>query len=213
MSLLSPKQAAIDNQVDCPKKPEVLLQTDGEVSIYWDFFTSQESEILFFDLKSNAAWRQDVIKVYGKTILLPRLTAWYGDQGKAYTYSGITMQPQPWSSSLLKIKSKVEQAAGVQFNSVLLNQYRDGSDSVSWHSDDEPELGKSPIIGSVSFGASRSFVFKHKTCKDLDNVKVDLTDGSFLLMRGETQQHWLHQVPKTKKRVDCRVNLTFRLIY
>ena len=151
------------------------------------------------------------IKLYGKLVPIPRLTAWYGDSGKSYTYSKIAMSPEPWTPTLLAIKSKVEVLLGVQFNSVLLNFYRSGSDSVAWHSDDESELGENPVIGSVSFGGTRRFVFRHKYRKEL-NKEVDLSHGTFLVMKGTTQHFWQHQIPKTVKKVEPRINLTFRVI-
>ncbi len=142
---------------------------------------------------------------------LPRLTAWYGDEGKSYTYSGIEQHPDPWTPTLKLIKSKVEEILEVTFNTVLLNLYRDGKDSVSWHSDDELELGENPIIASVSFGAVRRFSLKHKISKDY-KIDLDLPNGSLLLMKGETQHFWQHQIAKTSKSVQPRINLTFRMI-
>jgi alkylated DNA repair dioxygenase AlkB len=143
---------------------------------------------------------------------IPRLTAWYGDQGKSYTYSGIEQHPEHWNPTLKLIKSKIEQIAQVSFNSVLLNLYRDGKDSVSWHSDDEPELGENPIIASVSFGATRRFSLRNKHSKN-HKIDIDLASGSFLLMQGETQHFWQHQIAKTAKEIQPRINLTFRIIH
>jgi len=185
---------------------------DGDVVVYPKFFDLEKSDQLFSDLYNNTLWRQDSIKFYGKSIPLPRLTAWYGDNGKAYTYSGIEMNPEPWTPTLLSIKSKIESLADVEFNSVLLNLYRSGKDSVSWHSDDEPELGKNPVIGSVSFGDTRRFMFRRKGQKDGRKVEIDLTHGSLLIMKGKTQYFWQHQIPKTSKIVQPRINLTFRVI-
>ena len=192
-------------------KAETILDVDGEVSLYRNFFSLTECDRIFDNLNRTINWRQDSIKLYGKSIPLPRLEAWYGDSGKSYTYSGIEMMPEPWTPMLEIIKSRIEIIAGVRFNSVLMNLYRDGRDSVAWHSDDEPELGQNPVIGSVSFGGTRRFCFRHKqrpNCK----AEVALSDGSFLLMGGETQHFWLHQVPKTKQAVKPRINLTFRVI-
>lgn len=135
-----------------------------------------------------------------------------GDVGKSYTFSGIQLNPESWTPTLLKIKARVEAIANVSFNSVLLNLYRDGNDGISWHSDAEPELGQNPIIASVSFGELRRFLFKHKYQKDLKE-EIALTHGSFLLMSGTTQHFWQHQIPKTKKKVNSRINLTFRTIF
>ncbi|MEG4282072.1 alpha-ketoglutarate-dependent dioxygenase AlkB [Microcoleus sp. A006_D1] len=190
---------------------EVLIKNDGEVILYPFLFSSTESDQLFLDLNDSVKWKQDIIHLFGKTMPLPRLTAWYGDEGKSYTYSGIEQHPEPWNSTLKSIKSKVEEISEVTFNSVLINLYRDGKDSVSWHSDDEPELGKNPIIASVSFGATRRFSLKHKISKK-DKVDIDLPNGSLLLMKGETQHYWQHQIPKNYKLLDRRINLTFRVI-
>ncbi|BAZ47832.1 putative alkylated DNA repair protein [Nostoc sp. NIES-4103] len=189
-----------------------LSLPDGDVIIYPNLFDTTKSDKLFSELYNNIRWRQDSIKFYGKTVPLPRLTAWYGDNGKSYIYSGIKMNPEPWTSSLLEIKSQIELLSNVQYNSVLLNLYRDGKDSVSWHSDDEPELGKNPVIGSVSFGETRRFMFRHKYKKYVSQ-EINLTHGSFLIMKGTTQEFWQHQVPKTSKLVKPRINLTFRVIF
>lgn len=189
---------------------ESLLMPDSDVSIYRTLFSQEESNQLFSDLYNNPKWKQEHIKIYGKSVPIPRLTAWYGDSGKLYTYSKIAMTPETWNPALLGIKSKIEVLSGVKFNSVLINLYRSGSDSVAWHSDDETELGKNPVIGSVSFGGTRRFMFRHKYKKHLK--EVILTSGSFLIMRGSTQHFWQHQIPKTAKFVEPRINLTFRVI-
>lgn len=191
---------------------EVLSMPDAEVILYHHLFNQKESDKLFFELLNHTHWRQDSIKMYGKSIPLPRLTAWYGDTGKSYTYSGITMNPEPWNSTLIKIKSKIEPLSGVKFNGVLMNLYRSGKDSMSWHSDDEPELGRNPVIGSVTFGDTRRFMFRRKDKQDRRRIDIDLTHGSFLIMRGATQHFWQHQIPKTSKPVKPRINLTFRVI-
>lgn len=185
---------------------------NGNLIFYPAAFTTAEADRFLKNLKQETFWQQDNIKMYGKEIPLPRLTAWYGDSGRNYTYSGIAMNPHPWNSTLRKIKQRVEQLAQVNFNSVLLNLYRTGSDSVNWHSDDEPELAPGLPIASVSFGGTRRFLMKHKTKTEVDQFELKLTHGSVLLMRGETQQYWLHQVPKTRKKVDPRINLTWRVI-
>lgn len=195
------------------KSYQSLNMPDADVTISRDVFDAAESKRFFSELLNETNWRQDKIRMYGKQVNLPRLTAWYGDPGKSYTYSGISMQPDFWTNTLLRIKERVDQAANVLFNSVLLSLYRTGQDSLSWHQDDEPELGENPVIASVSFGETRTFQFKHKYQKDLGTVSVDLTDGSLLLMKGPTQRFWLHQLPKTAKPVRPRLNLTFRVIY
>lgn len=189
---------------------ESLSMPEADVIIYQSLFNQKDNQ-LFYNLYNNTNWKQEYIKMYGNSIPIPRLTAWYGDSDKSYTYSKIIMNPEPWTPTLLEIKSKIEDLSGVEFNSVLLNLYRSGSDSVAWHSDDEPELGENPVIGSVSFGGTRRFMFRHKYKKELKK-EVNLSDGTFLLMKGSTQHFWQHQIPKTAKLVEPRINLTFRVI-
>lgn len=191
---------------------EVLTLPDGEVIVYRNLFDELESNKLLKELLSSIKWRQDKMKIFGKEVDLPRLTAWYGDEDKSYTYSGIPMNPESWTPILLSIKERIEQVAEVKFNSVLVNLYRNGKDSVSWHSDDEPELGTNPIIGSISFGETRRFQLRHKWNKDLDKVEITLSHGSVLLMKGSTQHFWQHQILKTSKPLKERINLTFRII-
>ena len=192
-------------------EPVSLEMPDAEVIYHPAFFSPAESEELYRRLTEEIDWRQEQLRMFGREIPFPRLTAWYGDKGKSYRYSGKTYQPQPWTELLRRIKKPVDAAAGVTFNSVLLNWYRDQSDSMSWHSDDEPELGENPVIGSVSFGVPRKFQFKHKTRK-AERHSLPLEPGSLLIMAGPTQHHWLHAVPKTKKTTGGRINLTFRVI-
>jgi alkylated DNA repair dioxygenase AlkB len=208
----------LDNELDSSHIPlekkltqKVIINKDGKVVLYPNFFSIKESDRFFSDLYQSVKWKQDTIQFFGKKMPLPRLTAWYGNEGKSYTYSGIQQNPEPWNPVLKSIKSKVEEISGVTFNSVLLNLYRNGKDSVSWHSDDEPELGKNPVIASVSFGAIRRFSLKHKIHKDC-KIDIDLPNGSLLLMKGQTQHYWQHQITKTSKAVQPRVNLTFRVI-
>ena len=187
------------------------LQQNLEIEYIRDCFNNNESDILFDSLKKNIEWKQDFIKMFGKSHPIPRLTAWYGDEKKTYRYSGITMNPLPWTKELFMVKSKLEVCSKIKFNSVLLNFYRSGSDSVSWHSDDENELGEDPIIGSISFGGTRRFRLRNK--KDKKQIHTyELKNGSFLLMKGKTQKYWEHEIPKTKKNVSGRINLTFRYI-
>lgn len=192
---------------------ETLAMPDGDLTIWRQFFAETEADLLFTELLNGVEWRHDAIQIYGRPTPLPRLTAWFGDEGASYTYSGIKMNPAPWTPALLSIKQRIEGVAGVPFNSVLLNLYRDGHDGVSWHQDDEPELGKNPVIGSVSFGETRTFQMKHKSRKDLCVVNIDLSHGSFLLMSGPTQHFWRHRLPKTPKVLKARINLTFRRIF
>ncbi|MBW4519028.1 MAG: alpha-ketoglutarate-dependent dioxygenase AlkB [Scytolyngbya sp. HA4215-MV1] len=190
---------------------EKLDLPNAEIMFYSQGIPQSDADCCFQQLATEIIWRQDSITLYQKSIALPRLTAWYGDPGKTYTYSGIEMLPTPWTPTLLAIKSQVEALAGVQFNSVLLNLYRHGRDSVAWHSDDEPELGENPTIASVSLGGTRRFCLKHRQQRHLRH-HLELTHGSILLMLGCTQHYWQHQIPKTQKLVPPRINLTFRTI-
>jgi alkylated DNA repair dioxygenase AlkB len=201
----------IDNGDRGSYTKEVLDMPDAKVIFYKGFFGWQESNSLFKTLLDETHWRQDSMNIYGKVVNLPRKTAWYGDPDRSYTFSGIHLNPEPWTSTLLKIKKQIEENSDVAFNSVLLNLYRHGQDGISWHTDAEAELGENPIIGSVSFGETRRFMFRHKHDKDL-KAEVELTHGSFLLMANETQHFWQHQVPKTAKQLKPRINLTFRTI-
>jgi len=190
---------------------ENLLTHDGEIYYFPEFFTKEESDNFFNYLKNNIPWRQEPIKMFGKEIMQPRLTALYGDPTIAYSYSGIHMKPHAFTDPLLEIKIRLEKEAGVTFTHVLLNYYRDGKDSMGWHRDNEKSLGCLPIIGSVSFGESRTFQLRHYKHKKVKKSLL-LENGSFLLMKGETQQHWEHQVPKTQIKIGERINLTFRVI-
>jgi alkylated DNA repair dioxygenase AlkB len=190
---------------------EVLSMPNAKVTFYRNFFDLQKSDEIFQILLNEINWRQDKMKLYGKEVNLPRKTAWYGDRDKSYTFSGIHLEPEPWTPTLQQVKQRIEEVAEVEFNSVLLNLYRDGNDGISWHTDAEPELGENPVIGSVSFGGARRFMFRHREDKDLKK-EVELTHGSFLLMAGETQHFWQHQIPKTSRQVKQRINLTFRVI-
>jgi alkylated DNA repair dioxygenase AlkB len=188
-----------------------LQLPDADIVFYPHFLDGQESDRLFTQLSEAINWRQDWITIYGRSMPQPRLTAWHGEPGKSYTYSGITMHPSPWTPTLLDLKAKVEAVSGVVFNSVLLNLYRDGNDSMGWHSDDEPELGQNPVIGSLSLGGTRRFMLRHRSEKGLKH-QLELTSGSFLLMQGTTQHYWQHHIPKNKRPVPPRINLTFRVI-
>jgi alkylated DNA repair dioxygenase AlkB len=161
-------------------------------------------------LIESTPWRQQQIKVYGKKYLQPRLSAWYGDE--AYSYSGILLKPLPWTDTLLELKNRVESIIDHQFNSVLLNYYRDQNDSMGMHSDDESELGKQPVIASLSLGEERSFLLRHKYRKDIGSVKLSLSSGSMLVMKGDTQSHWKHGITKERKPCGPRINLTFRKV-
>jgi len=182
---------------------------DADVFYKTDFYTSEKAWEYFEILLKETDWQEDEITVFGKTYPQPRLTALFGDSDKSYSYSNIKMFPKPFTKLLQTIKEDIEKFSGEKFNTVLLNLYRDGSDSNGWHSDDEKELGKNPAIASVSFGAERVFHLRNKKDKSIKQ-KLILENGSLLVMKGETQHTWQHQIPKTKKLIGARINLTFR---
>lgn len=184
---------------------------DADLSYYANFFTEKESTEYYALLLNEIAWRQDDIKVFGKVYKQPRLTALYADNQKPYSYSNITMFPEQFNNTLIKLKNKIEENSGHLFTTCLLNLYRDGNDSNGWHADNEKELGKNPVIASLSFGQARFFHLKHRTDKS-QRLKILLESGSLLLMQGSTQHYWLHQIAKTKRKVKPRINLTFRYI-
>lgn len=184
---------------------------DAEISYDEHFLSHNEASTYFDVLRKETDWQQDRIKVFGKEYDQPRLTALFADNKNPYTYSNITMHPTPFSTLLLEIKSKIEKKLDQKFTTCLLNLYRNGQDSNGWHADNEKELGKNPVIASVSLGAERLFHMKHRTDKT-QKLRLNLAHGSLLVMSGSTQHHWLHQIPKTKKNVGERINLTFRII-
>jgi alkylated DNA repair dioxygenase AlkB len=193
------------------------VRAGADFELLVDFLAPQEAARLYERLLGGAwvQWRQDHLRLGGRCIALPRLTAWYGEPGTRYRYSGIVNTALPWDAGLQSLAARVAQACGVSFNGVLLNLYRDGSDSVSWHSDDEPELGAAPVIGSLSVGAARPFQLRHKDYRrnGLPMEELVLRSGSLLVMRGSTQRCWQHRLPK-QVRHPCgpRVNLSFRWI-
>lgn len=176
-----------------------------------NFLNLKEAAESFQSVLENTNWKQKPIKLFGKKYMQPRLIAFFSEDEKTYSYSGISMAPSAFSPELKKIKQKLEATTGETFNACLANLYRDGQDSMGWHSDDERELGKDPVIASVSLGAERVFHLRHKNDKSL-KFKLELENGSLFLMKGTTQQYWKHQLPKTSKKVGKRINLTFRNI-
>ncbi len=184
---------------------------DGELRHWPRAFAPGEAQELFAALRTGIDWTQEEIVLFGERRRVPRLVAWHGDPGAGYTYSGTHHEPRPWTHGLLAIRRRVAQLTGHSFNSVLLNLYRDGRDGMGWHADDEPELGRDPVIASVSLGATRRFRLRHRRNR-AGPVTLPLTDGSLLLMGGTLQHHWLHAVPKTATVVGERINLTFRSI-
>lgn len=188
-----------------------FLLPDAEVTYIPGFLPPDRADALFGLLLGQVSWRQDDIRLFGKTYPQPRLTALYGESGKTYTYSGITMYPEPFPPALEALRGAVEARTGHAFSTCLLNLYRHGEDSNGWHADNEKELGANPVIASVSLGETRAFHLRHRTDTTL-RYKLLLEHGSLLLMGGAMQHHWLHQVPKTRKPVGRRINLTFRKI-
>ena len=199
-----------DNNINQHISTGLNILENGEFIFYPNYFSETESNMFFKYLREDIYWKQESMNMYGKKINVPRLTAWYGENDKAYSFSGITLNPLKWTSELMLIKNKIEEIAKVKFNSVLLNLYRDGNDSISWHTDAEPELGNNPTIASVNFGATRTFQLKH--IKSKKTLEIQLSNGSLLVMQGQLQHYWQHQVPKTKKKKGERINLTFREI-
>lgn len=193
-----------------PDYPPNLLPQDGKCYYFGKILNEKEEEGLFQELLKQVAWKHDEVMIFGKKIITARETAWYGDHEFEYTYSKMTKKARLWISELLPLKEKVEEVTGLKFNSCLLNLYHSGEEGMSWHTDAEAELGKQPAIASVSLGVQRRFVFKHKP--SAEKVELELEPGSLLLMAGETQQHWLHSLPKSKKIKEARINLTFRNI-
>jgi alkylated DNA repair dioxygenase AlkB len=179
---------------------------DGGLLLYHPHFLPPgDADELFATLKHDTPWKQEVAS-FGRP--LPRLTAYYADPGVAYRYSGVEHPALPWPEYLGELRRRVEERAGAPFNSLLLNFYRDGSDSIGYHSDAEPELGLNPVVPSISLGSTRRFLLKHVSTNEL--LTFDLTHGSLLIMGGTTQHHWRHSVPKTKTPVGECINLTFR---
>lgn len=184
-----------------------------DADLYFDplYLPVSEADLLFEHLLHQTDWQEDRIKIFGKEYLQPRLTALYATNKNPYSYSGLTLQPAPFPEPILKIKNKLQNDFGIQFTTCLLNLYRNGEDSNGWHADNERELGKQPKIASISLGATRKFKLKHIYNKSLKH-DIMLPHRSLLLMQGNTQHFWKHQIPKTKKLVGPRINLTFRII-
>ena len=208
------------------EKERHISLKNAELLFIESFFDKEDADYFQKELTENVDWQQGEIMMFGKKVLEPRLTAWYGDEGKVYTYSGKTQIPLPWNKPLLSIKHRIEQLTTPSvflansrennplinnFNSVLLNYYRNGTDSMGFHSDDEKELGLNPTIASVNFGESRRFIFRRKDDKN-EKFELLLTHGSLLIMSGEMQHYWQHAIPKEPKKTKPRINLTFRWI-
>ena len=187
-----------------------LLPFDGEVNYHGTALNLQEAHYYFEQLMNTIQWENDKATIFGKLIVTKRKVAWYGDKPFNYTYSNNTKSALPWTKELLALKNLIELKTGETYNSCLLNLYHNGSEGMAWHSDAEKDLKKNGAIASLSLGAERNFMFKHKTT--LQTVAVTLEKGSLLVMKGTTQTHWLHRLPPTKKVKTPRINLTFRTI-
>ena len=187
-----------------------LLPYDGVVNYYGKLLKQKEANDYFDRLLNTIEWKNDEAVIFGKHIITKRKAAWYGDSDYLYTYSNTTKQALTWTSDLLNLKQMVEEHSGSTFNSCLLNLYHNGEEGMTWHSDDESSLGRNTTIASFSFGAERKFSFKHK--KNKQAVSILLENGSLLIMKDATQTNWLHSLPKSKKIIKPRINLTFRTI-
>lgn len=197
----SPSTRTVWERVDAP---------GAEIWMKREFYAAETAARLLARLVAVVPWRHDKIRMFGKEHDLPRLQQWYGDPGQVYVWSGIEMQPLPWTPELAQVRDAVQRATKRTFNSVLLNYYRDGNDTVSWHADDEPGLGLTPFIASLSLGAEREFLLRRTADPKGPKVSIALTSGSLLVMSGETQANWQHAVPRRKRVREPRVNLTFR---
>jgi alkylated DNA repair dioxygenase AlkB len=194
-----------------PKR--IALEDGGELLLFEDWLSAEDARLYHDALLRDVPWEQKHIVIAGKKILQPRLVAWFGDPDAVYTYSGVRNVPLPWIPALLELKQRAEEAAGAPFNSALANLYRDGQDSMGLHADKEKELGKDPIIASVSLGATRCFQLRYAgKQKKVPGRDLELAGGSLLVMRGTTQHFWRHGVPKEKGPVGPRINLTFRRV-
>lgn len=186
---------------------------EAHLELVRGFLDEATADRLFADLHAHSGWRQETAVMFGKEVRAPRLTAWCGDPGAAYVYSGLRHEPEAWTPPLADLRDRIADWGGVRFNSVLLNLYRDGADGVGWHSDDERELGPEPIIASVSLGATRTFQMRHKRRSEQPRFDLDLPHGSLLWMAGPCQRYWKHQIPKRRgKPLGPRINLTFRVV-
>jgi alkylated DNA repair dioxygenase AlkB len=190
----------------------IKLDEKSELIYFPEFLNAEDSDYYFNKLSSELNWKSEKIKIFGKVYDQPRLLCWYGDKSAIYSYSGITQIPNPWTDELLELKKNVEKISCVEFNSVLANKYRNGDDSMGWHSDDEKELGPEPVIASLTLGAKRKFSFRPRKNIAGSTKHLYLESGSLLIMNGFTQQNWQHSLAKTKKDCGERINLTFRKI-
>ncbi|MEM7542791.1 MAG: alpha-ketoglutarate-dependent dioxygenase AlkB [Pseudomonadota bacterium] len=205
-------QASLFDDQPAAATRQRLAAADAEFDFFANAFSAAEADRYLACLLRQTPWRQDQILIHGKRIPLPRLQAWYSDDAIPLSYSGMHIEALPLSVDLNQITRRVEELCETKFNGVLVTLYRDGNDSVGWHSDDEAEFGSDPIIASVSFGATRDFVIKHRRDATLAPIKWPLTHGSLLLMGSGSQLHWTHHLPKRKRVTEPRINLTLRQV-
>lgn len=193
--------------------PLTLMNNDGEITYWHDFLEEDQAADLFNELKEHSDWKEETISLFGKRYKQPRLTCWYGDYGVlADGRYQVRSEAMNFTPRLLLLKNKIEKETGYKFNSVLANLYRNENDGVGYHADDEEILGKNPAIASYSLGETRRFLVKHNQHK-YKNLRVDLPNNSLLLMHGSLQENWKHCIPKTKRIMNARINLTFRLLF
>ena len=194
-----------------PKEKIILPLPDAVFEFYPNFFNQEEADVLFDKLINETPWQQDDITIFGKKVAQPRLTCLFGNEGKPYSYSDLTMQPHAWNPTMMFIKEKVGKISEQNFTTVLANLYRNEKDSNGWHADNEKELGRNPIIASVSFGEERKFQLKHISDNNV-KLSLNLNHGSLLVMKEGSQIHYKHQIPKAAQPKNARINLTFRTI-
>jgi len=183
---------------------------DADIRYQSDWLSPMQAQDLYLQLQQELPWRQDTIKLYGREVKVPRLQSWHGAPHCEYTYSNLRMPPHPMTASLTQLQQRLSAELNAPFNCVLANWYRDGSDGMGMHADDEPEIGPRPVIASVSLGSTRRFSFKH--LRSGERSELMLEPGSLLVMAGDTQQHYHHELSKTRKPIGGRINLTFRYI-
>jgi len=190
---------------------QTLVLPNAELRYELDWLTLAEADALFDVLRDGIAWERHRIRLFGREVEAPRLSCWIGDTEATYTYSHTRYLPRPWPDALLALRERLRKESGTDFNGVLANLYRDGSDSMGWHADDEPELGARPLIASLSLGAKRRFLIRHRD-DAAQRLAIELGHGSLLWMGGDTQLHYRHALPKTARLVGARINLTFRCL-
>ncbi|MDX1536715.1 alpha-ketoglutarate-dependent dioxygenase AlkB family protein [Arsukibacterium sp.] len=201
------RQAQSDN---CKADPQHFLLPDAAITLWPAWLSASETMLLQTKLTAELNWRQEQIRIYGKTVKIPRRQVWMGEPHCSYQYSGVRFAPEPWHPALQPLAVKISELAGCPFNCVLLNLYANGQDHMGWHADNEPELGETPVIASLSLGATRRFDLKHRTSGH--QLQLQLENGSLLTMAGQCQQYWQHRLPKQSRVAAARLNLTFRYI-